>query len=450
MKRSLTLSFALFTLLLSLAPARLLAQAPQRTDAFVYALTAWDGQAYHSAFAPPNVEEIFLLEGAPSVISPRQTRTYFWPLSNRYEADWLARNEFVDGTLEVLQGNTLVGSFAPVDYVIQIDDSTGDEQGKLFTGDEASAAWADFRARQAAYRDALYDYSVAYQQYRDEMDRLFAGKGSEPIAPEALPERPTPVPPLSLSSSELARGYVLDLAPGSYTVQMRLADGSLLPGSQRALTVFAPISEGVSYTTMPQERWTQPEIARVADAAIYTPQGGALFLQPFRQVQYNDYTWTHLQEPQTDAGRRDQLRWVSYRPIENGVLAVGTGDNAAQIEGRGYKVTQLAGSGLGYEVREVDPAGGETPSFVGFAVTPPDTGALQIALQDETGAPFAGSARSIRALRTDRMWVVYGAVLLAPLLGGIVLYLRSRRARHVRILDENMGAWSQNGVSNSL
>lgn len=443
MRRTISFLLSVFFLLASLQPAALHAQSPERTDAFVYALTAWDGQKYHSTFAPPNVDEIFLLAGAPSVISPRMTRTYFWPLSNRYEADWLARNEFIDGVLEVRQGNTLVTTLEPVDYVIQIDDSKPDALGELFVGEDASAAWADFRARQAAYRDALYDYSVAYQRYRDEMDRLFATRGSTPIAPEALPVRPTPVPPLPISSTELARGYVIDLAPGSYTLQMRLADGSLLPDSQRQLTVFAPLSEGVSYTVLPQERWTQPEIARIDEAAIYTPQGGALYLQPFRQVQYNDYAWTHMQEPQTDAGRRDQMRWVSYRPIENGVLRVTAGDEVEEIEGKGYRVVQLSGSGLGYEVRELDPASGETPSFVGYAITPPNSGALHVTLQESGGDPVAGSARSIRALRSDRIWIAYGAVLLAPLLGAIVLYLRSRRARRVRILDENMGAWNQ-------
>jgi len=426
-----------------LMPTALVAQAPERTDAFVYALTAWDGQKYHSTFAPPNVEEIFLLAGAPSVISPRMTRTYFWPLSNRYEADWLSRNEFIDGVLEVRQGSTLVSTFEPVDYVIQIDDSEADAQGKLLVGDAATAAYADFRARQEAYRDALYDYSVAYQQYREEMDRLFANRGSTPIAPEELPERPIAVAPLSISSSELTRGYVLDLAPGSYTLQVRLPDGTVLPGSQRELTLFAPLREGVSYTVMPHERWSMPEIARVENAAIYTPQGGALYLQPFRQVQYNDYAWTHFQEPQTDAGRRDRVRWVSYGPIEDAVLTVDDGTAVERIESKGYKVVQLSGSGLGYEVREVDPASGETPSFFGYAIAPSASGALQVALQDNNGDLLHGSARSIRALRAERIWISYAAVLLAPLVGGIVLYLRSRRARRVRILDENMGAWNQ-------
>lgn len=441
MKRT-WMSILLVIMLLASLPTTLAAQAPERTDAFVYALTAWDGQKYHSTFAPPNVEEIFLLAGAPSVISPRMTRTYFWPLSNRYEADWLSRNEFIDGVLEVRQGNTLVSTFAPVDYVIQIDDSQADAQGKLLVGDEATVAHAAFRASQAAYRDALYEYSVAYQQYREEMDRLFANKGSAPIAPEALPERPVAVAPLSISSTDLTRGYVLDIAPGSYTLQVRLDDGTVLPGSQRNLTVFAPLREGVSYTVMPQERWSVPEIARIDNAAIYTPQGGALYLQPFRQVQYNDFAWTHLQEPQTDAGRRDQLRWVSYAPIENAVLAIGKGDATEEIAATGYKVVQLAGSGLGYEVREVDPGSGETPSFVGFALAPPDSGALRVTLQDGDGQLLPGSARSIRSLRADRVWISYAAVLLAPLVGGIVLYLRSRRAGRVRILDENMGAWN--------
>lgn len=433
---------ALLAVVMLLLPMRVQGQAPERTDAFVYALTAWAGQEYHSTYAPPNVDEIFLLRGAPSVISPRMTRTYFWALSNRYEADWLSRNDFVDGTLEVYRGNTLVTTLSAVDYVIQIDDSSGDEVSTLYTGDEATAAYADFRTRQEAYRDALYDYSVAYQQYRDEMDRLFSEKGSDPVAEEDLPVRPDAVAPLSLSSTELARGYVVELDPGAYRMQVRLDDGTILDGSSRALTVFAPLDEGVSYTVMPHERWTQPEIARVNQAAIYTPAGGSLYLQPFRQVLYNDYAWTHLQEPQTETGRRDRVRWVSYTPIENAVLAAGTGDESVLMEARAYKVVQLAGSGLGYDVRELAPESGDTPSFVGYAITPLASGGLSIALQDANGALLSGSARTIRSLYADRVWVLYAAALVAPVVGAIVVYLRSRKARRVRILDENMGAWS--------
>lgn len=432
------LLLSLFALLV--LPARAQAQAPVREDAFVYALTVYDGRIYQSAFAPPSADGIFLLENIDNVISPRMTRTYFWPLSNRYEADWLARNEFIAGTLEVYQSGTLMITLAPVSYVVQVDDADPNATGVLYTGDEATAAYAAFQAGQVAYREALFIYARDYQQYRDDVNAILAsvGAGAAPIAEEDFPQRPEPVHPFTLFSTDLAQGYVINLPAGKYDIKMRLGDGSVLPGSERPLEVFAPLREGVSYTVMPRERWTQPDISRTANGAIYTPEDGAVYLQPFHQIQFNEYAYAHLLDPQDEFARRDHLRWVSFRPISGASLEVQTGSTTERYTASDYKVIQLAGSGLGYEVRELDPAGGETPSFTGFALSLPSAQSIRnVRLLDAEGAPLPGSERTLRTLHTTREWAPYALSLLPLAIGAIAIALRRRQAKRIRILDEN-------------
>lgn len=415
------------------------AQAPERTDAFVYALTPFDGEVYQSAFAPPSAPEIFLLADVENVISPRWTQTYFWPLTSRYEVDWLARNDFVDGILEVRQNGSLAAEFAPVAYVVQMDEAAA--AAELYTGADAEAAYAEYERRQAEYRDALYQYSQDYQVYREKVDALLAAAQERSVSEAEFPSRPEPVPPFSLFSSAIARGYVVDLPAGVYTIQVRLPDGSILPESSRRMETFAAGREGVSYTVMPEQRWTKPEISRTPGSAIYTLPGASVYLQPFRQVEYNDYAYARLLDPQDGTGRRDRNRWVSYRPIQAAALEAEGTDAPPAADAAGYKVLQLSGSGLGYEVTQLPLDDSERPSFVGYKLSLPDGDtSWGVRLVGSDGTTLPGSERVVRALRPGTAWSLYASSAALLVLGWGAVWLRGQRARRVRIVDENAGA----------
>ena len=90
-------SLAFFFCLLAVLPAT--AQAPERREAFLWATTVFAGVQYESTFTPPENETIYLVADESHVLAPRSTLVYDWPITNRLRADWLARNELVEGAL---------------------------------------------------------------------------------------------------------------------------------------------------------------------------------------------------------------------------------------------------------------------------------------------------------------------------------------------------------------
>lgn len=63
------------------------AQAPARTEGLVYGVNAAtpDGIVV-GTLVPREVDTVYLLADRTSVVSPRRTEIYFWPITNRYRA----------------------------------------------------------------------------------------------------------------------------------------------------------------------------------------------------------------------------------------------------------------------------------------------------------------------------------------------------------------------------
>jgi hypothetical protein len=437
--RSMRLCAALLLalLLLSLTPLPALAQTPVRTPAFVYALSAFDGQVWQSTFAPPSVDTLYLIADSDNVLASRQTQIYYWALTNRYEADWMLKNDFVDGALEVLQGGRLVDSLHSVDYVVQYDANDAIATRRLATGAEGKTAYDAFKQKQSEYRDALYNYYKAQQEYRDQVDALLADatKNGKTLSPNDFPAAPAPVDPLSLFSTDLARGFVLHLPLGSYTVQLRLPDGTLQPGSVKKLVTFSKLQDGISYNVVPQSRWSMPEPSRPNGGVIYAPSGNTVYLQPFYQGLYNDAAYGHLLDPQDSTSRVDRNRWVSFGPAKNNLLEVTPqGVPPTRLKPVGYKVIQSAGSGLGYEVNPLEPNSTEKASFEGYQISISEAApSYSVRLVDPQGNEWPGSRREVRLLYTVRAGWLYVFSAVPLLLGLGMLFARFKTVRKVKV-----------------
>lgn len=408
-------------------------EPPARSEAFVYAMTAFDGQIYQSTFAPPTVNRLYLIAGAENIIASRMTEIYFWSLTNRYEADWLAQNEFVDGKLEIRSGSKAIAELSPVEYVLQYDKENPIETRKLFLGEDAQKAYDLFTQLQSAYRDALFDYYKAQQDYQKKVDEIYA---SGKTVPESeYPDPPQQPPPLTVYSSPLARGFVIQLPAGEYSIQLRLADRSIQPGSQKELIVFNELEQGIRYRVMPQSRWTKPDLSETRGDVIYTPPGNTIYLQPYVQGKYNDYDYGHLLDPQDTISRADQYRWVPYRPYYRGSLEVTSQSGQPRhLSLQAYKIIQIASSGLGYEVREFDPESMDAPSFEGFAVSLGNSdSAVQIRMVDESGLKLEGSEREARVLNTRAGYWLYVLAIFPALIGLMMLIARYRTVKKIKV-----------------
>ncbi|KAA3646690.1 MAG: hypothetical protein DWQ07_10825 [Chloroflexi bacterium] len=404
------------------------AQTQPREEEFVYATTFFDGLAYSSAMTPPDVDTIYMIADVQNILAPRRTMIYYWPITNRYLADWDLLNEIVEGELEVYQGDELFTSIPLQDYVIQYDGNNPLETLTIGLGEEALSLRADFEEKFDAYRQALFDYYDAEQQYRAELDSILANNEPGTVDPADLPARPEPLPDFSLQSTEPNKAYPINLPVGQYSLLMRDENGIPVANSRRNLVVYSLEQTGIAYSVVPQSRWTRPEDSVFPNGVIYAVPGSTLYLQPSRESLYNELYYTRMLDPQDQVAREDRTKWVLHDPYPNATLRVrGSDGSVQQFEPGAYFVQQLQGSGLGYEVIEFDPESMPRPSFEGFSLSlNPENPTYVVELIDENGQAIAGSQREIRILNTERGGQVYALGLL-PLVVGAIVYVSRRR-----------------------
>jgi hypothetical protein len=229
------------------APA--FAQAPQKERRFVYGINLFDGVEYATGFVPPAVDTVYMLANHLGVLDPKMTEVYFWPITNDYRADFISLNELVDGRLEILQGGQVIQTIGLTEYVVQLDQGGSLGPGQVSLGADARTSWDRFQAEKAAYVQRLHDYADAQTAYQQKLDAIRnAGPGSSTTAP--LPDPPAEPAPFTLYSTEVGRGFPLQLGAGTYTLRVRDANGQTVPDSEKRLVAFGPRRLGVSYEVL--------------------------------------------------------------------------------------------------------------------------------------------------------------------------------------------------------
>jgi hypothetical protein len=410
-----------------------------QVEEFVYGITFFDGYLYGNAVSPPNTDTIYLIANVKNVIAPRNTMIYYWPLTNRYLADWESKNQLVTGTLEILDGNKLISTIELDKYLVQYDSENPLDTLKLHVGQDAEAAYDHFKELQVQYQNDMQAYHIAQQAYRDKVSELLesdAAKKGE-LTEEDFPDPPQSVPPMTLHSQTVAEGFVISLPDGTYHIRMRLPDGSIQPNSEKKLLVFAELEEGSSYNVVPESRWTKPEQSDFADNAIYTTTGATIYLTPFRQGKYNEYYYRHMEDPQDQSSRIDRNIWVSFEPLKNVTLEVMQGKQIIErLPLEGFIVQQLSGSAKGYEVVAFNPETRDRPSFEGYQIELGNSlSGLGVQLVDENNSIIKGSHRSIRTLNTNRAWIMYLIANLPFLVGVGIILERFRKIRRIKVVE---------------
>ena len=425
---------ALLFCLLTALPAA--AQAPERWEAFVWSATAFGGVQYDSTFYPPDSDTLYLLADKSHVLAPRSTLLYEWPITNRLLADWLARNERVEGTLHLRDSAGRQERIPITDYVIQFDGEAPAETVALFAGEEAQARYAAFDQARKAYGAALHAQFRLEQEYQAALTEVAqaAARGESRPIPDGPPP---PLPPFTRYSTEVKQAFVLNLPAGDYTLWLERPDGSEQPTSRKRLHVFAPRRYGVGYSVMPASKWTVPEQSNDPRNAIYALPGSRLYLQPFAEFEVNELAYGRMVDAQAPGLRRDRYIWVHTTPYPSASLQLFAGGEAAgAVDNLPYSVRQLPGASLGYEIEAYDPTSERSPSFYGYALSvEAEQRALEVVLVDGEGQAVPGSRREIRPIRAGDRRVVYGLSLLPLLIGGAVLLWRRGQVERAR-LDE--------------
>lgn len=407
------------------------AQAPQKERAFVYGINAAFAAGFAGSFAPPSAPAIYLLAGQTSIVSPRITEIYFWPITNEYQADWSLLNETVPGKLEILRFGQVFATVDSAKYTIQYTPRGISADARLFLGAEAEQAQAQFIARQAAYQQAMQAYQVAQNEWMLMVDE--ANKKQAAGEKVTVPPPPVQPAPIDVFSNGLNDGFPVALEPGSYQIQLRSADGTIVAGSQRELVAFAPRRVAVGYNVLPATRWTTPEQVNDLSDVIVGEAGSNLYLEPHVTREYPVRAYALLQNPQALGVETSAWAWVHGEPLTDGQLEVVVGDQVAERHAlTPYRVRQVSGDARGYEVQPYDPNAGaqSPPDFQAYPISlTPERMSYSVRLVSAQGAVVDGSTRLVRAPAGVELWrlLLLAAVPLA--IGGFIVVGRRRRMR---------------------
>ncbi len=371
------------------------AQAPERQSAFVYGINAAVPGNFVGTFAPPAARSIYLLAGETSIISPRITEIYYWPVTNEYRANWTSQNELVPGTLEVLRNGRVVEDVESTEYTIHFVPKGESATAQSYFGAEARAAEARFRARQQSFQEASHRYNAELRAWQDAVDAA-REKGD----PENIPPEPTLPEAIGVFSNGLNRGFPLDLPPGAYKIRVRGTDGKTIPESERTVTVFNARRSAVGYTVVPETRWTTPEEVNDPSDVIVGRAGSNLYLEPRITREYPARAWDLLQNPQQPVGTAGDWKWVTGESVREGTLETAAGDRVVARQSlTSYRVKQIPGAALGYEVLRFDPKANGAPSSPDFEAFPLRLGdrrsVYKIRMVSPEGAVMEGSERLV-------------------------------------------------------
>jgi hypothetical protein len=425
-----SLCAAVFVVAVLASPSR--ADVTDREQEFVYGLNVFTGTEYTGTFAPASVDAIYLLADHVAVLDPKMTEVYFWPITNDYRADWTALNELVPGTLEVLRDGRIVQRVELTDYVVQFDRGGGLGNGRISLGAEALARRAEFEAERTAYLDRLRAYTDETEQFNQRIDELrTAGGAATPPTPPVQPA------PFTLYSSDLARGFPVQLAPGEYALQVRAPDGAIVAGSQKRLLAIAPRRQGIGYEVVPQAKWTMPETADDPGNVIYVLPGGVVYVRPFLALEFNRLEYARLQNPQDLEATPNRWTWVHVAPMEGPTLDV----DGRSIALADYSVEQVPGAALGYSIvpfgsETATTASAHSPDLRAFRVEAPGgRGAQTVRMFDGSGRELDGSGRTLSATG-GVLDIALALPILVPLaLGATAALWRRERVLTARSLS---------------
>ena len=434
------LQWSLLILLLVLVmPTLAFAQATDRQDTFVYGINAGIPDAVVGTFAPPVVDTIYLMSTETSILSPRITSVYYWPITNDYRASWNVLNEVVEGELEIMRGLQTVETVEQMTYTIHFHQGRGStNKPTLYIGSDAEAAYNQFQDDQNAYRDAL----IAYEEARQAWLETAREAQRQGIPPDQFPPGPVEPRPFNTYSTGLNSGFPVKLDPGTYRIHTRAPDGTIVPESERRLVVFSPRRTAVGYEVIPEQRWTFPEEANDLVGAILGAENTVVYLKPFVTREYPAVSYTRLQDPQdASVTQTDEWTWVAGEPIEDAILErVSGGRVLAQIPLQAYTVKQTPGGEYGYDILEYD---SRTPDitprvdFIGFRLPlTSDNRNFSVRLRSSDDTFLLGSSRAVRVAGSNSP-ILLGLISLLPLLAGAgILWWRKQQTSHIKSGDD--------------
>ncbi len=420
------------------------AQAPVRTENFVYTILAANGRDYSPTFLRAAADTVYLMAGTDSFLSARKTLVYYWPITEQWKVDTGSLDVALPGVLEIRGRDSAVRRLMPSRYTYYNVRGEYEMNWKVARGAEADRVWSHWQDLVAVYNKAMRDFEDTNARIADERARLIARiekarRQGRDVA--ALVDRlsklltpPTPEPPgeYTVPPAEIQQAFIVNLPPGRYDIRMRAPDGSILEGSEKTLVVYERgRARGIGYDVIPGDKWTRPVESLTPSAVLYVDGSTDLYLRPFFEEEFNNLYYEKT--VRNDArGNTNILSWERIQQVPHaGVQVSRPGGQSITLSETPWFVEQTQGSSLGYRIVPYDSQGaqkGKDPSLIAFRVQlGSDVRVLSVRALDSAGIVLPGSQRQIRVIAVPRAEAVLLLFALLPLMVMvIVLVLRSR------------------------
>ena len=417
------------------------AQAPLFREQLVYSLTSFNGSGFSSSFCPQSEDTLYFITGNNSVVNPRKTIVYYWPITRRYMAGFNTLNEEVPGKLEIWQGGKLITTLEKQKYALYYPEGYWSEKAIIYLDEEAQERYDEYKTAMDEFNKKLQEYYQAMDYYQQQLNNFLEEVRRRREAGETgplditIPKQPQPPEFVKFYVTEPAEGFILNLPVGNYEIKVRMEDETIFEGSEKKLVVFTSRRrEGVGYEIIPGNRWTKKENCDDPSWIIHAVGKNELYFNPFYQEEYNELYYNKLQDPQ-NTGRIESWKWVHVEPVDNAQVLLGRGEEILQtVDKAPYFVKQVPGPELGYEIIPYDDQlkmSGYQPTFESYKVTLgedlPETDYQISTISKETGEHIPKSERTIRFLKKENGVYLYGVAFLPLIVGAIVIISRSSR-----------------------
>jgi hypothetical protein len=354
--------------LLFLLPALLFALnlfARENEYDVIYAINFFDGLSYNSTIIPHSVREINIQADHVNAFVVRETSLYYWPLTSEFKADWAARNIPLEGTLCIKSVQGKIERIKPQRYAIQYDMKDIPGTIAVYWGTEANSKYTEFAAAQRSYSEAVFAYNQAMRDYDRQISDFLQNKDNDP---SLFPEVPIAPENFTLMSTDVNIGFQVNLSRGTYRIYFEDPLGRVMPETRKRLRVFNPLEKTGGFQVFEEGRWSVPANFPDSHMTLFAVSGKKIYLQPFDYLHYRGRDYNLMVNPQSRYSENEYSVWVPVSlNAEHRTLALGT----EELSLLGYKVTQLAGSKLGYIINPIA-FGDDESSFSAFHIEIPE------------------------------------------------------------------------------
>lgn len=230
-----------------------------------------------------------------------------------------------------------------------------------------------------------------------------------------MPEPPNEPTPPSFYVSQPEEGFIINLKPGDYQIELIDNNGKTIPGSKKNLIVFKEKQVGIGYEIISENKWTKPIMVVSPPETIYISADQTLYLDFFQTQEHNSYYYEKMAEANkalAGLGLKKSYHWIKTGDIEVVKLLLENNNEIQQVYKKTYFVKQTPNNSLGYEIIEAmdEESTKYRSNFQAFKIKTEDFFSdykVRVRLKENESKIIPGSIVYIRKIKQISGWFLY-------------------------------------------